>query len=37
MTEAKFKKHNFNLQEFANRSFGVYQGEILNVELEFDK
>ncbi|MBR5303553.1 MAG: WYL domain-containing protein [Candidatus Gastranaerophilales bacterium] len=37
MTEAKFKKHNFNLQEFANRSFGVYQGEILDVELEFDK
>jgi len=37
MTETKFKKHNFNLQEFANRSFGVYQGEILDVELEFDK
>jgi predicted DNA-binding transcriptional regulator YafY len=37
MTEAKFKKHKFNLQEFANRSFGVYQGEILDVELEFDK
>ena len=37
MIEAKFKKHNFNLQEFANRSFGVYQGEILDVELEFDK
>ncbi len=37
MTEAKFKKHNFNLQEFASRSFGVYQGEILDVELEFDK
>ena len=37
MSEDKFKKPNFNLQEFANRSFGVYQGEILDVELEFDK
>ena len=32
-----FKKTNFNLQEFANRSFGIYQGEILDVELEFSK
>ena len=37
MTQEKFKKHKFNLQEFANRSFGVYQGEILDVELEFNK
>ena len=37
ITEESFKKSNFNLQEFANRSFGVYQGEILDVELEFDK
>ena len=37
MIDDKFKKPNFNLQEFANRSFGVYQGEILDVELEFDK
>lgn len=36
-TQEKFEKHNFNLQEFANRSFGIYQGEILNVELEFNK
>ena len=36
-TQKKFKKHNFNLQEYANRSFGIYQGEILNVELHFDK
>lgn len=37
LIEEKFKKTNFNLQEFANRSFGIYQGEILDVELEFDK
>jgi len=37
MINEKFKKYNFNLQEFANRSFGIYQGEILDVELEFSK
>ena len=37
ITNKSFKKPNFNLQEFANRSFGVYQSEIMNVELEFDK
>ena len=37
MSNDKFKKPNFNLQEFANRSFGVYQGEVLDVELEFNK
>ena len=37
MTNKSFKKPDFNLQEFANRSFGVYQSEIMDVELEFDK
>ncbi len=37
MTNKSFKKPKFNLQEYANRSFGVYQSEIMNVELEFDK
>lgn len=37
MTNKSFKKQKFNLQEYANRSFGVYQSEIMNVELEFDK
>ncbi len=37
MTAKSFKKPDFNLQEFANRSFGVYQSEIMDVELEFDK
>lgn len=30
-----FDKGDFNLQEYTNRSFGVYQGEILDVELVF--
>ena len=37
VTNKSFKKPDFNLQEFANRSFGVYQSEILDVELEFNK
>jgi len=37
MTGKSFKKPDFNLQEYANRSFGVYQSEIMDVELEFDK
>ena len=36
-TGKSFKKKDFNLQEYANRSFGVYQSEILNVKLEFSK
>lgn len=28
---------NFNLQEFANNSFGIYQGEIMEVVLKFNK
>lgn len=35
MTQEKFKKYDFNLQEFTNRSFGIFQGEILDVELKF--
>lgn len=37
LTNKKFKKPEFNLQEYANRSFGVFQSEILDVELEFSK
>lgn len=37
ITEEKFEKYDFDLQKHANRSFGIYQGEILNVELEFNK
>ena len=32
-----FEKPEFNLQEYANKSFGVYHGEILDVELVFEK
>ena len=34
-TDEIFDKGNFNLQEYSSRSFGVYQGEILNVKLLF--
>lgn len=37
LTEQKFDKKDFNLQEYTNQSFGVYHGEILNVKLSFDK
>ena len=36
-TNKTFDRQDFNLQEYTNRSFGVYQGEILHVELKFDK
>ncbi len=36
-TEEVFDRMNFNLQEYSKRSFGVYQGEILHVELLFEK
>ena len=33
LTDTYFEKdENFNLQEFANRAFGIYQGEIYDVE-----
>ena len=35
LTEKKFEKGDFNLQEYTNQSFGVYHGEILNVKLSF--
>ena len=37
ITSEKFEKEDFNLQEFANKSFGIYQGESYSVKLEFDK
>jgi predicted DNA-binding transcriptional regulator YafY len=30
-----YKKEDFDLQAFVNQSFGVYQGEIMNVKLSF--
>ena len=30
-----FDKGDFNLQKYVNRSFGIYQNEIINVELLF--
>ena len=37
LTDTYFEKdENFNLQEFANRAFGIYQGEIYDVELLFN-
>ena len=37
LTEKNFNKKDFNLQEYAKQSFGVYHGEILNVKLLFSK
>ncbi len=37
LTDTNFDKGDFNLQEYSKQSFGVYQGEILNVELLFNK
>ncbi len=37
LTEKKFSSKGFNLQEYANQSFGVYHGEIYDVELVFSK
>ena len=37
LTENKFDKGDFDLKEYTNMSFGVYHGEILDVELSFDK
>ncbi len=36
LTENKFDRGDFNLQEYTNLSFGIYHGEILDVELLFD-
>ena len=37
LSEKTFDKGDFNLQEYAKESFGVYHGEILNVKLLFSK
>ena len=37
LTEKTYDKHDFNLKEYSNQSFGVYHGEILNVKLSFSK
>ena len=37
LTDKTFDKGDFNLQEYTNLSFGVYHGEILEVELLFSK
>lgn len=37
ITDEKFNSVDFNLKEFAEKSFGIYQGEIYNVKLKFDK
>ena len=36
LTNKKFDSNGFNLREFAKKSFGVFQGEIYNVKLNFD-
>ena len=35
LTDKKFDKGDFNLQEYTNLSFGVYHGDILDVKLSF--
>ena len=35
LTKETFDKGNFDIKEYANRSFGVYQNEIIKVELLF--
>ena len=37
LTDKSFDKKGFDLQEYTNQSFGVYHGEVLDVELLFDK
>lgn len=37
LTNKSFDKKGFDLQKYTNQSFGVYHGEVLNVELLFDK
>lgn len=35
LTDKIFEKFDFDLQEYSNKSFGVYQGEVLDVKLKF--
>ncbi len=37
LTDKSFDKKGFDLQEYTNQSFGVYHGEVLNVELLFNE
>ena len=37
LTDETFDKGDFDIKEYANRSFGVYQNEIIKVELRFSK
>lgn len=37
LTNEKFDKGSFDIKEFANQSFGIYQNEIIKVELLFSK
>ena len=37
LTEETFDKGDFDIKEYANRSFGVYQNEIIKVDLRFSK
>ena len=37
LTDKTFKKDDFDIKEYANRSFGVYQNEIIKVELLFSE
>ena len=37
LTDKTFEKDDFDIKEYANRSFGVYQNEIIKVELLFSK
>ena len=37
LTNNRFDRGDFNLEDYANKSFGVYQGEILDVKLKFSK
>ena len=36
-TDKPFDKGDFNLQEYTNKSFGVYHGELLDVKLSFSQ
>ena len=37
ITKDSFDKGDFNIKEYASRSFGIYQNKIMKVELLFDK
>ena len=37
LTDKTFDKGNFDIKEYANHSFGVYQNEVMKVELLFNQ